>query len=434
MFVNLVRDRVLTLRASILVTVVYEMCLSLHVVKPHGKEVAIVQEVETVMQMVHALSVINQGIGQNTAELRAQVTFPQRMLRSVLFATLDPTTRMAQMTQVFVIYALCTADDPSFCSYYFHKRRDNGVFGFEELRFKKLLDLPLIPNGSLSVFTHAEAEEHKIRMFICQGKDVVHVKEASLSSYYSLYTDGYHKIFIKVPYARSSLNHDGIFILDTANKIFQFNGSNSCIQERAKALEVVQHIKDTYHDRLKIVFVGAITLVSCLGPEVCLLLAHLFTFGKSLSWEFCSRHHEELLPRRLIVPQVRQMLGVAQKTTNSCSVDMFQQPRSTLQITCDVHKRTRGMPSLGSPFHFWKKSKLGILLKAPRGASSSAIDCSSGETDEMDDMVVDGHDIETGHIIVTTIGRENGQPKQVVKFQLEHKHYWKEIMGNLDAL
>ncbi|KAF3486079.1 hypothetical protein F2Q69_00057693 [Brassica cretica] len=32
------------------------------------------------------------------------------------------------------------------------------------------------------------------------------------------------------------------------SKIFQFNGSNSSIQERAKALEVVQYIKDTYHD------------------------------------------------------------------------------------------------------------------------------------------------------------------------------------------
>jgi len=52
----------------------------------------------------------------------------------------------------------------------------------------------------------------------------------------------------QVPFARSSLNHDDIFILDTKSKIFQFNGSNSSIQERAKALEVVQYIKDTYHD------------------------------------------------------------------------------------------------------------------------------------------------------------------------------------------
>lgn len=52
----------------------------------------------------------------------------------------------------------------------------------------------------------------------------------------------------QVPFARSSLNHDDIFVLDTKSKIFQFNGSNSSIQERAKALEVVQYIKDSYHD------------------------------------------------------------------------------------------------------------------------------------------------------------------------------------------
>ncbi|KAK0598400.1 hypothetical protein LWI29_034305 [Acer saccharum] len=51
-----------------------------------------------------------------------------------------------------------------------------------------------------------------------------------------------------VPFARSSLNHDDIFIIDTKSKIFQFNGSNSSIQEIAKALEVVQYIKDSYHD------------------------------------------------------------------------------------------------------------------------------------------------------------------------------------------
>ncbi|URE45111.1 Villin headpiece domain [Musa troglodytarum] len=52
----------------------------------------------------------------------------------------------------------------------------------------------------------------------------------------------------KVPFARSSLNHDDVFILDTEKKIYQFNGANSNIQERAKALEVVQYLKDTYHE------------------------------------------------------------------------------------------------------------------------------------------------------------------------------------------
>ncbi|URE45113.1 Villin headpiece domain [Musa troglodytarum] len=52
----------------------------------------------------------------------------------------------------------------------------------------------------------------------------------------------------QVPFARSSLNHDDVFILDTEKKIYQFNGANSNIQERAKALEVVQYLKDTYHE------------------------------------------------------------------------------------------------------------------------------------------------------------------------------------------
>ncbi|KAF3544142.1 hypothetical protein DY000_02010247 [Brassica cretica] len=77
--------------------------------------------------------------------------------------------------------------------------------------------------GVASGFKHVEAEEHITRLFVCRGKHVV-------------------------PFARSSLNHDDIYILDTKSKIFQFNGSNSSIQERAKALEVVQYIKDTYHD------------------------------------------------------------------------------------------------------------------------------------------------------------------------------------------
>ncbi|KAG6649182.1 hypothetical protein I3843_07G191200 [Carya illinoinensis] len=102
--------------------------------------------------------------------------------------------------------------------------------GHETEKFLSYFKPCIIPQegGVSSGFKHAEAEEHKTRLFVCKGKHVVHVKEVS--------------------FARSSLNHDDIFILDTKSKIFQFNGSNSSIQERAKALEVVQYIKDTYHD------------------------------------------------------------------------------------------------------------------------------------------------------------------------------------------
>ncbi|XP_015866055.2 villin-4 [Ziziphus jujuba] len=104
------------------------------------------------------------------------------------------------------------------------------VQGHETEKFLSYFKPCIIPQegGVASGFKHAEADEHKTRLFVCKGKHVVNVKE--------------------VPFARSSLNHDDIFILDTKSKIFQFNGSNSSIQERAKALEVVQYIKDTYHD------------------------------------------------------------------------------------------------------------------------------------------------------------------------------------------
>ncbi|CAI0427864.1 unnamed protein product [Linum tenue] len=101
------------------------------------------------------------------------------------------------------------------------------VQGHETEKFLSYFKPCIIPQegGTSSGFKHVEAEEHQTRLFVCKGKHVVHV-----------------------PFARSSLNHDDIFILDTTSKIFQFNGSNSSIQERAKALEVVQYIKDTYHD------------------------------------------------------------------------------------------------------------------------------------------------------------------------------------------
>ncbi|KAG1331907.1 Villin-4 [Cocos nucifera] len=103
------------------------------------------------------------------------------------------------------------------------------VQGHETEKFLSYFKPCIIPQqgGVASGFRHADVNEHEheTRLYVCKGKHVVHV-----------------------PFARSSLNHDDIFILDTKSKIFQFNGSNSSIQERAKALEVVQYIKDTYHD------------------------------------------------------------------------------------------------------------------------------------------------------------------------------------------
>ncbi|KAH7302617.1 hypothetical protein KP509_23G079800 [Ceratopteris richardii] len=104
------------------------------------------------------------------------------------------------------------------------------VQGHETDMFLSYFKPCIIPveGGVASGFKKVEAEKFEPRLYVCKGRRVVRVKE--------------------VPYSRSSLNHDDVFILDTEFKIYQFNGATSNIQERAKALEVVQYIKDTYHD------------------------------------------------------------------------------------------------------------------------------------------------------------------------------------------
>lgn len=102
--------------------------------------------------------------------------------------------------------------------------------GHESDKFLSYFKPCIIPleGGVASGFKTPEEEEFETRLYICKGKRVVRLKQ--------------------VPFSRSSLNHDDVFILDTKEKIFQFNGANSNIQERAKALEVIQFLKDKYHE------------------------------------------------------------------------------------------------------------------------------------------------------------------------------------------
>lgn len=104
------------------------------------------------------------------------------------------------------------------------------VQGHETDKFLSYFKPCIIPleGGVASGFKQVEKENFEPRLYTCEGRRVVRVKQ--------------------VPYSRSTLNHDDVFILDTESKIYQFNGSSSSIQERAKALEVVQYIKETYHD------------------------------------------------------------------------------------------------------------------------------------------------------------------------------------------
>ncbi|XP_042448781.1 villin-2-like [Zingiber officinale] len=102
--------------------------------------------------------------------------------------------------------------------------------GFESDKFLSYFKPCIIPleGGFASGFKKPDVDIFETRLYICRGKRVVRMKQ--------------------IPFARSSLNHDDVFILDTEKKIYQFNGANSNIQERAKALEVVQFLKDKYHE------------------------------------------------------------------------------------------------------------------------------------------------------------------------------------------
>lgn len=104
------------------------------------------------------------------------------------------------------------------------------IQGHESDKFLSYFKPCIIPleGGVASGFKKPEEEEFETRLYVCKGKRVVRIKQ--------------------IPFARSSLNHDDVFILDTQDKIFQFNGANSNIQERAKALEVIQLLKEKYHE------------------------------------------------------------------------------------------------------------------------------------------------------------------------------------------
>lgn len=72
----------------------------------------------------------------------------------------------------------------------------------------------------------------------------------------------------------------------------------------AMMLEYTKAVQECVYEQLRVVREGQLRIV--------------FTQDlKILSWEFCVRRHEELLPRKLVAPQVNQLVQVAQKCQNT---------------------------------------------------------------------------------------------------------------------
>ncbi|GAB2233422.1 hypothetical protein Droror1_Dr00002645 [Drosera rotundifolia] len=71
-------------------------------------------------------------------------------------------------------------------------------------------------------------------------------------------------------------------------------------------LEYGKAVQESVYEQLRIIREGQLRII--------------FTQDlKIFSWEFCARRHEELLPRRLVAPQVHQLLQVVQKCQSTIS-------------------------------------------------------------------------------------------------------------------
>lgn len=71
-------------------------------------------------------------------------------------------------------------------------------------------------------------------------------------------------------------------------------------------LEYSKAVQESVYEQLRVVREGQLRII-------------FTTDLKILTWEFCARRHEELLPRRVIAPQVNQILQVAQKCQSTIS-------------------------------------------------------------------------------------------------------------------
>lgn len=87
-------------------------------------------------------------------------------------------------------------------------------------------------------------------------------------------------------------------------------------------LEYGKAVQESVYEQLRVVREGQLRIIfsqdlkvseevnlmfSCLAVSIvciCKLPAHTVLLLQILSWEFCARRHEELLPRRLVAPQV----------------------------------------------------------------------------------------------------------------------------------
>jgi len=143
--------------------------------------------------------------------------------------------------------------------------------GEESDKFLSYFRPCIIPVHSHSP-SHMEGSRNKssqTTMFRCEGEHVARVTEVRRAaiSRFPFISQFLMNAYVRQPavflmlsqvvFSRSSLDHKGVFIVDTMSKIFIFSGCNSSVQTRAKALDVVRHLKENRHSgRCEIAAIG----------------------------------------------------------------------------------------------------------------------------------------------------------------------------------
>lgn len=92
-------------------------------------------------------------------------------------------------------------------------------------------------------------------------------------------------------------------------------------------LEYGKAIQESVFEQLRVVRDGQLRIVFSSDMKIC-------------SWEFCARSHEELIPRRLLIPQLSQFGAIAQKYQASAQNGTTNLSSQDLQSNCNMFVAT----------------------------------------------------------------------------------------------
>ncbi|XP_038971541.1 probable transcriptional regulator SLK2 [Phoenix dactylifera] len=169
-------------------------------------------------------------------------------------------------------------------------------------------------------------------------------------------------------------------------------------------LEYAKAVQESVYEHLRVVHEGQLRII--FTPEL-----------KILFWEFCARHHEEYVPRRLLAPQVSQLLHIAQKyptaVADSGSAEVSHQD---LQATCNIIVQTACQ--LAKKLELQSLNDLGFSKRYVRSLQISEV------VNSMKDLI----DFSQEHKIGPIESLKNYPQHAVVKLQNHKMQEQKQLM------